>query len=489
MILTVRRDVLLPGVRFLQVDDLGRGGPLELARRGPEDRVGGARRRPDLLERQQVAVQERPDGLGVTERGRPAHREARGGPGLLRVGTLCRGGARKGRQAADVDPVRPARERQHGLALRDEHERLHDLPNLAPDRPSRVGGGLRSLGEPSDIDRVPEHGGGVEEPLDRLAHEANDTGRMSAGTIRPARRRADLDRPRSRGPADGHSRPGRGSEQVTLDRTQLLGIAHAERERLGRTIQYTSPDAWDAPSVCQGWRNRDIVAHLAAQDAAAAQLLAGEPAAEFDAFREANDGELWVNGFNEWAVEVRKDVPTRQLITDWGRAAKVFLVLCSGPTDDEWASKKLEWVAGEIGLRYLVQSRTIEWWFHQEDIREGAGLEGNPQHDPVYLTNDMAIRMLPWALGQAGLSFPGRSVQVDLEGVGGGTWHWGLEPRTTPPADKKPDAFINGRGTAFALVAGRRVAAESYLDDGDLVVGGDEALAIVVLELLRAFVE
>jgi uncharacterized protein (TIGR03083 family) len=274
-----------------------------------------------------------------------------------------------------------------------------------------------------------------------------------------------------------------------LDRTRLLGIAHAERERLGRTIQYTPPNAWDAPSVCQGWRNRDIVAHLAAQDTAAAQLLAGDPAAEFDAFREANDGELWVNGFNEWAVEVREDVPTRQLITDWGKAAQVFLVLCSGLTDDEWASKNVEWVAGEIGLRYLVQSRTIEWWFHQEDIREGAGLEGNPQHDPVYLTNDMAIRMLPWALGQAGLSFPGRSIRVDLEGVGGGTWHWGLEPRTTPPADKKPDAFINGRGTAFALVAGRRVAAESYLDDGDLVVGGDEALAIVVLELLRAFVE
>jgi uncharacterized protein (TIGR03083 family) len=276
---------------------------------------------------------------------------------------------------------------------------------------------------------------------------------------------------------------------VTFDRTRLLGIAHAERERLGRTIQYTPPDTWDAPSVCQGWRNRDIVAHLAAQDTAAAQLLAGEPAAEFDAFREANDGELWVNGFNEWAVEVRKEAPTRQLITDWGKAAQVFLVLCSGLTDEEWTSRKVGWVAGEIGLRYLVQSRTIEWWFHQEDIREGAGLEGNPQHDPVFLTNDMAIRMLPWALGQAGLSFPGRSIQVDLEGVGGGTWHWGLEPRTTPPADKKPDAFISGRGTAFALVAGRRVAAESYLDDGDLVVGGDEALAIVVLELLRAFVE
>jgi uncharacterized protein (TIGR03083 family) len=276
---------------------------------------------------------------------------------------------------------------------------------------------------------------------------------------------------------------------MTLDRTRLLGIAHAERERLGRTIQYTPPDAWDAPSVCQGWRNRDIVAHLAAQDTAAAQLLAGEPAVEFEAFKEANDGELWVNGFNEWAVKVREDVPTRQLITDWGKAAEALLVLAARQDEDGFKTTKIPWVAGEIGLRYLLQSRTIEWWFHREDIRMGAGLEGNPQHDPVYLTNDMAIRMLPWALGQAGLSFPGRSIQVDLEGVGGGTWHWGLEPRTTPPEEKKPDAFINGRGTAFALVAGRRVAADDYLDNGDLVVGGDEALAIEVLEVLRAFVE
>jgi uncharacterized protein (TIGR03083 family) len=276
---------------------------------------------------------------------------------------------------------------------------------------------------------------------------------------------------------------------MTIGRTQMLGIAHAERERLGRTIQYTGPDAWDADSVCPGWRNRDIVAHLAAQDAAAAQLLAGERAAEFDAFREANDGDLWVSGFNEWAVKVREELPTRQLITDWGKAAQAFLVLAARLSDDEWTSNKVEWVAGGIGIRYLVQSRIIEWWLHGEDIRDGAGLEENPQHWPVYVTNDLAIRMLPWSLGQAGLSFPGRSIQVDLEGVGGGTWHWGLEPRESPPEDEKADAFINGRGMAFALVAGRRVPADAYLDGGDLVVGGDEALAIAVLEHLRAFVE
>lgn len=276
---------------------------------------------------------------------------------------------------------------------------------------------------------------------------------------------------------------------MTVDRRTMLGIASAERARLGRTIQYASPDIWDSESVCAGWRNRDIVAHLAAQDTAAAQLVAGEPAEEFERFREANDGELWVNGFNEWAVKIREELPTRRIIGDWGRAADAFLGRVARLDDEEWRATKVAWVAGEIGVRFLVQSRVIEWWFHGEDLREGAGLEENPQHWPVYLANDMGIRMLPYALGQAGLSFPGRSLRVDLEGVGGGSWHWGLAPRESPPEDKKPDAFIEGRATAFALVAGRRHPAEAFLDDGNLVIGGDEQIALAVLEHVRAFVE
>ena len=276
---------------------------------------------------------------------------------------------------------------------------------------------------------------------------------------------------------------------MTVDRSRMLGAAHAERARLGRTIQYASPETWEVDSVCAGWRNRDILAHLVAQDIAAAQLVAGEPAVEFAAFREANDGDLWVSGFNEWAVRVRDEAAPRDLIDDWGKAADAFLIFASRLSEDEWRSTKVDWVAGEIGARYLMQSRIIEWWLHGEDIRESAGLEENPQHWPVHLTNDLAIRMLPYSLGRAGLAFPGRSVKVDLEGVGEGSWHWGLAPRESPAEDKKPDAFVQGRATAFALVAGRRVPASAFLDDGNLVVGGEEDLAIAVLEHLRAFVE
>jgi uncharacterized protein (TIGR03083 family) len=274
-----------------------------------------------------------------------------------------------------------------------------------------------------------------------------------------------------------------------VERTRLVGIAHAERERLGRTIQFVAPGAWDEPSPCEGWTNRDVMAHLAAQDTAAAQLLGGGPAEEFDAFRAANGDEFWVDGFNRWAVEVRRDIPTRDVLTAWGRAASAFLEHAADLTDEEWGTRRIAWVAGDIAVRYLIQSRIVEWWVHGEDVRLGAGLEPNLQHWPIFLTNDLGIRMLPYALGLAGLSFPGASVRVDLEGVGGGSWHWGLAARESPAEDKKPDAFIDGRAYPFCLVASRRVAAEHYLDDGNLVVGGDEELATLILRHIRAYVE
>jgi uncharacterized protein (TIGR03083 family) len=274
-----------------------------------------------------------------------------------------------------------------------------------------------------------------------------------------------------------------------VERTQLIGILHAERARLGRTIQYADPATWDAPSPCAGWTNREVIAHLAAQETAAAQAIGGEPSGEFDAFREANAGELWVDGFNEWAIGVRGDLPTRQMAMDWGRAADLFCSRAADLPPEVWASLRVPWVAGEIGVRYLVQARIVEWWLHGEDLREGTGQEPNPQHWPIHLTCDMGIRMLPYALGLVGLSFPGASVQIDLSGMGYGSWHWGLAPRESPPLDKKPDAWIEGRANAFALVAGRRIPAEAYLDDGNLVIGGDEGLAAAVLTHIRAYVE
>jgi uncharacterized protein (TIGR03083 family) len=230
------------------------------------------------------------------------------------------------------------------------------------------------------------------------------------------------------------------------------------------------------------------MAHLAAQETAAVQVVRGEAPEEFDAFRAANGGDFWVDGFNDSAVRVRADLTNRRILEDWGRAADLLLADLGGLDDAAWNARRVPWVAGDIGIRYLVQSRIVEWWFHGEDVREGAGLDPNPQHWPIFLANDLAIRMLPWALGSAGLTFPGRTVRFDLDGVGGGTWLWNLSGREAPDPDRKPDAFVQGRAVAFARIAGRRLPASAFLDAGDVVVGGDEDVAFAVLDHVRAFV-
>jgi uncharacterized protein (TIGR03083 family) len=275
---------------------------------------------------------------------------------------------------------------------------------------------------------------------------------------------------------------------MMLERPWLLGVARAEREALGRTIQYTEPGDWDAESVCEGWRNRDVVAHLAATEVAAAAVLGGETADEVEEYVKTLDGgRLTADGFNEFSVTRRANEPFRSVVREWGQAADLFLARASKVTPEEWTTRKVPWMAGDIGVSYLIQSRVMEWWFHGEDIRAGGDNPPRLEHPPLFCVNDLAVRMIPYSLSLAGLSYPGKSVKVTLDAAGGGTWHWGLAPRETPSRNKKPDAVIEGRAYEFALVAGRRVPADYFLAEGSLLKGGDDALAEAILANLRAF--
>jgi uncharacterized protein (TIGR03083 family) len=275
---------------------------------------------------------------------------------------------------------------------------------------------------------------------------------------------------------------------MAFEQNWLVGVARAEREALGRTIQYTEPAQWDLPSVSPGWRNRDIVAHLAASDVLAAAAMGGESPAELEEFVKSREGQpVTVEEFNEFSVQRRAGEPFRAVVREWGHAADLFLARVAKVPPEEWKARKVPWATGDIAVAYLVQSRVMEWWLHGEDIRQGVDLPPRLEHNPILCTNDLAIRTLPYALGLAGLSFPGRSVKIDLEAVGGGTWHRGLAAGDVPPPTKRPEALISGRAHAFAQVAGRRVPAEDFLADGVLQIDGDEALAMTVLHHVRAF--
>jgi uncharacterized protein (TIGR03083 family) len=279
---------------------------------------------------------------------------------------------------------------------------------------------------------------------------------------------------------------------VAIGREALLGMAHAERQRLGRMIQFAEPETWELPSAAAGWWNRDVMAHLGAGDTAAAQLVAGEAAEELAAYREQLGEESFtVDGWNAWTVARRAGSETRELLDVWGRAAESLLEYAARLYDDEWRDARYPWIAGDIAPKYLLQSRVIEWFLHGEDMRATNGVaqgwQIGWQHWPVHLTIDLAVRMLPWALGQIGVDLRGRSVQVDVSGAGEGSWHWGLGAGEVPDPDHKPDALIVGRAPQFALVAGKRLSPDDVLAAGTVVLGGDVDVADLILRTIRAY--
>ncbi|MEP6757641.1 MAG: maleylpyruvate isomerase family mycothiol-dependent enzyme [Actinomycetota bacterium] len=277
-----------------------------------------------------------------------------------------------------------------------------------------------------------------------------------------------------------------------MNREELVGIAHAERQRLGRMIQYADPTSWEQPSAAAGWWNRDVMAHLSAGDTAAAQLVAGEPAEELNLFRaESDDASFSTDAWNAWTVNRRSGLDTRQVLETWGAAAESLLVHAARLSDDEWRDRRYPWLAGDIATRYLLQSRIVEWFLHGEDMRATNGVaigwQINWEHWPAHLTIDLGVRMLPWALAKAGHDLAGRSVKIDVSGAGAGVWHWGLGAGEVPPPKRDPDALIVGRAPQMALVAGRRLSVKDARASGNLVVGGDTALADLVLETIRAY--
>jgi uncharacterized protein (TIGR03083 family) len=287
-------------------------------------------------------------------------------------------------------------------------------------------------------------------------------------------------------------RTGRERAHVTFSREELVGIAHAERQRLGRMIQFADPDSWEKPSAADGWWNIDVMAHLAASDTAAAQLVAGLPAEELDAYRAQLGDELFTtDGWNAWSVDRRSGMDARAILDTWGAAAESFLEHAARLSDNEWRDARFPWLAGDIAAPYLVQSRTVEWFLHGEDMRATNGVaqswQVNWQHWPVHLTIDLGVRMLPWALGRSGYDVAGRTIRVDVDGPGEGTWHWGLGTGEVPSPESLPDAVIVGRAPQMALVAGRRLDPDEVLASGLLVLGGDTDLAELVLRTIRAY--
>lgn len=274
--------------------------------------------------------------------------------------------------------------------------------------------------------------------------------------------------------------------EMVLDRHWLLGVARREREALGRTIQYTDPDAWENVGP---WRERPIIEvlyHLAATDIAAAEAWGEEATAELDEYLKTEE-EPTAEGFTLWAISRRGDQSAIQTAREWGKAADLLLDRATATTDEDWRERMIPWFGGELRAGYVLQYRVAQWWLHGQDILAGGGQDLRREHDPTFVVNDFAVRLIPYTLSVAGEDLGDLVVRVELDGVGGGAWTQSTAPGPTPRDDAPPDVIIRGGGPWFALLASRRVDPDAVLYEGVINIGGRVSVGESIVRTLRAY--
>ena len=196
----------------------------------------------------------------------------------------------------------------------------------------------------------------------------------------------------------------------------------AEKADLRELVAGLTPEQWQAPSLCDGWTVRDVVAHLVGNNEAGigAYIAAG----------------LNVDRFNRRQVERRRALSTRELVEALDRNTEV---------------------AGASKYVPLVGTLS-DLMLHQQDIRRPLGLPRTIPAErltPVLDSLSRTRTFIPGAQRMSGL----RLRATDLD------WTAGEGPEVAGPGEAllvalggRPAALADLEGEGLEILAGRIAA-------------------------------
>jgi uncharacterized protein (TIGR03083 family) len=255
-------------------------------------------------------------------------------------------------------------------------------------------------------------------------------------------------------------------------------LAREEQSLLAVLGQFT-PEQWAAPTVCTGWTVHDVAAHILGDKL-------GRLSRDRDGYRVDEPGEdlpSFIDRTNaEWVLACRRLSPevlfamlvdvSAQIVDVWSR---VDVDELGGP---------VSWAGPEPAPIWLDAAREYtEYWVHQQQIREAAGVALLDQAEFVRPVVDTFMRALPYAL-RGCVAAKGKQVAYTVTGLG--TWtatragdRWTLDrggPGRTPLASVTTDA-----GTFWRLCT-RNVELRDVRDSVKLT--GDKAVGEAVLAMV-----
>jgi uncharacterized protein (TIGR03083 family) len=193
-------------------------------------------------------------------------------------------------------------------------------------------------------------------------------------------------------------------------------MVRSEQDELHAVLVDLPAEDWDRPSLCGGWKIRDVIAHLISMNSAG---LLG--------FMQATVSIHWFN-----ATEVRRR---------------------SSRTPDRLL-REFERVMGMRGLGRVVPppAMLVEWLVHSQDIRRALGLprEVPPERLELLLRRCVSIVSFVPGFGFTGGRWRVRGLRLQAIDIG---WTWGRGPEVAGAAEAILMAVL-GRRSALTELTG-----------------------------------
>lgn len=163
-----------------------------------------------------------------------------------------------------------------------------------------------------------------------------------------------------------------------------------QRRRLGQLLAGLDDEQWAAPSRCEGWSVRDVIAHLVGTDrfwaASATAGLAGTPTRYLVGFDPVATPAAMVDGTSAqaWA----------EVLVDYQRASEALIGAVTALTPDQWAMTA-EGPAGHLAVHGIIRHALWDAWIHERDVTVPLDLDQEQHPDELTACLEYAVGLGP----------------------------------------------------------------------------------------------
>jgi uncharacterized protein (TIGR03083 family) len=239
---------------------------------------------------------------------------------------------------------------------------------------------------------------------------------------------------------------------------------------------------WELSTDCPGWTVKDQLSHLIGVES----LLLGDtpppPLTEVPAYVHNAFGEM-----NEAWVEARRQTPGSTVLAELVEVTNRRIEeLRSMPTS---RFEEIGWSpVGEVPYRDFMETRILDSWAHEQDIRRALGRPGGRSGIGEATALDRCQRTMPYVVGKQVAPGDGTSVLFAVVGVMGRQilvrMVDGRAEAVVASPDARPTVTLSMDQEAFWRLGFGRVEPKRLLATGEVQVDGEVALGYKVLDAM-----